>query len=70
MAMAVPIGYGIALFISQWNANDGNLRESIAGTVPGVVTMVPEGLVLMTSIAFAVARGRTGGPAAGDGRRT
>ncbi len=48
----IPVG--VALFISQWNANDGDIRASIAGTVPGVITMVPEGLVLLTSIAMAV----------------
>ena len=48
----VPVA--LLLFISQFKANDGNIRESIAGTVPGVITMVPEGLVLLTSIAMAV----------------
>ena len=45
---------GILLFISQMKANDGAIRASIAGTVPGVITMVPEGLVLLTSVAMAV----------------
>lgn len=48
----IPVAF--FLFISQWNANDGNLRAAIAGTVPGVITMVPEGLVLLTSVAMAV----------------
>jgi len=48
----VPVG--VLLFISQYRANDGNIRASIAGTVPGVITMVPEGLVLLTSVAMAV----------------
>ncbi len=48
------IPLGILLFVSQWNATDGNIRASIAGTVPGVITMVPEGLVLLTSVAMAV----------------
>jgi len=48
----IPVG--IALFVSQWNATDGNIRASIAGTVPGIITMVPEGLVLLTSVAMAV----------------
>ena len=39
----------------QFRANDGDIRAAIAGTVAGVVTMVPEGLVLLTSVAFAVA---------------
>ncbi len=48
----VPVG--VLLFISQYRANDGDIRDSIAGTVPGVITMVPEGLVLLTSVAMAV----------------
>ena len=48
----VPVA--ILLFISQYRANDGNIRSAIAGTVPGVITMVPEGLVLLTSVAMAV----------------
>ena len=48
----VPVG--VFLFISQYRANDGDIRASIAGTVPGVITMVPEGLVLLTSVAMAV----------------
>jgi cation-transporting ATPase E len=48
----VPVA--VLLFISQYRANDGSIRASIAGTVPGVITMVPEGLVLLTSVAMAV----------------
>lgn len=44
----------VLLFISQYRANDGSVRAAVAGTVPGIVTMVPEGLVLLTSIAMAV----------------
>ena len=50
----VLLPIGVLLFISQYRANDGQVRDAIAGTVPGVVTMVPEGLVLLTSIAMAV----------------
>lgn len=49
----IPIG--IALFVSQYRANDGRIRDAVAGTVPGIITMVPEGLVLLTSVAMAVA---------------
>ena len=49
----IPIG--IALFASQYRANDGRIRDAVAGTVPGIITMVPEGLVLLTSVAMAVA---------------
>ena len=45
---------GILLFVSQLRANQP-LDEAISGTIAGVVTMVPEGLVLLTSIAMAVA---------------
>jgi cation-transporting ATPase E len=48
----VPIA--VFLFVSQYRANDGDIRAAIAGTVPGVITMVPEGLVLLTSVAMAV----------------
>ena len=45
----------ILLLISQLRATDESWREAMTGTVAGVVGMVPEGLVLLTSIAFAVA---------------
>ena len=45
---------GILLLISQLRAQQP-LDEAISGTIAGVVTMVPEGLVLLTSIAMAVA---------------
>ena len=48
----VPVA--VFLFVSQYKANDGDIRAAIAGTVPGVITMVPEGLVLLTSVAMAV----------------
>ena len=42
------------LFISQVRAR-GGWREAASGAVAGTVAMVPEGLVLLTSLAFAVA---------------
>lgn len=45
---------GIILLISQLRANQ-SIDDAIRGTIAGVVTMVPEGLVLLTSIAMAVA---------------
>jgi cation-transporting P-type ATPase E len=45
----------VLLFISQIRASDGDWRESVSGAVAGTVAMVPEGLVLLTSLAFAVA---------------
>ncbi len=45
----------VLLFISQFRASDGDWREAVSGAVAGTVAMVPEGLVLLTSLAFAVA---------------
>jgi len=42
------------LFASQLRAHDG-WRDAMSGAVAGTVAMVPEGLVLLTSIAFSVA---------------
>lgn len=44
---------GVLLFLRQLQEN--HVREALIGTVAGVVGMVPEGLVLLTSIAFLVA---------------
>lgn len=50
--MMVPTAIG--LIISQLVVKDNELKDSVARTVGGIVPMVPEGLVLLTSIAFAV----------------
>jgi len=44
----------LLLVISQLHSHE-NLRDTIAGTVAALVGMVPQGLVLLTSIAFGVA---------------
>ena len=44
----------ILLAFSQFHVQN-TTREAIAGVVAGVVAMIPEGLVLLTSLAFAVA---------------
>lgn len=49
--LLVPVG--ALLLWSQLRA-DQTLPDAIRGTIAGVVTMVPEGLVLLTSIAMAV----------------
>ncbi|MEU5882721.1 HAD-IC family P-type ATPase [Spirillospora sp. NPDC047279] len=49
----------ILLFASQFGTAD-TIGEAVVGAVAGVVTMIPEGLVLMTSIAFAVGVVRLG----------
>ncbi|MGA0209202.1 MAG: HAD-IC family P-type ATPase [Candidatus Nanopelagicales bacterium] len=48
----VPVG--ILLLTSQLIRAELPVNEAIRGTIAGVVTMVPEGLVLLTSIAMAV----------------
>jgi cation-transporting P-type ATPase E len=50
--LIVPIG--VLLVLSQVNAND-RPDEAVRSSVAGLVTMVPEGLVLLTSVVFAVA---------------
>ena len=47
------------LLFSQLRAHDG-VAEALASTVGGVVAMVPEGLVLLTSVAFAASVVRLG----------
>ncbi|CUU53516.1 cation-transporting ATPase E [Parafrankia irregularis] len=56
--MIIPTG--IALVISQITVNDDDLAEGIRRMVAGLVPMVPEGLVLLTSVAFAVGVVRLG----------
>ena len=48
----VPVG--ALLLFSQLHAHSG-LVDAVSGTVAGLVGMVPQGLVLLTSIAFGVA---------------
>ncbi|MGW5972922.1 cation-translocating P-type ATPase [Streptomyces sp. NPDC055186] len=50
--MMIPTATG--LIISQLVVKDDELKDSIARTVGGIVPMVPEGLVLLTSVAFAI----------------
>ncbi|MER6343636.1 HAD-IC family P-type ATPase [Streptomyces sp. NPDC001595] len=50
--MMVPTAIG--LVISQLVVKDHDFKDSVARTVGGIVPMVPEGLVLLTSVAFAI----------------
>ena len=50
----VMVPAGALLFVGQMKAFDNSLAQAIPGTVAGLVGMVPEGLVLLTSVAFAV----------------
>ncbi|MFD5328011.1 HAD-IC family P-type ATPase, partial [Streptomyces sp. NPDC127092] len=50
--MMIPTAVG--LVISQLVAKDNDFKNSVARTVGGIVPMIPEGLVLLTSVAFAI----------------
>lgn len=50
--MMIPTATG--LIISQLVVKDNNFKDSVARTVGGIVPMIPEGLVLLTSVAFAI----------------
>uniref|UniRef100_A0AAU3GWN8 Cation-translocating P-type ATPase n=1 Tax=Streptomyces sp. NBC_01401 TaxID=2903854 RepID=A0AAU3GWN8_9ACTN len=50
--MMVPTAIG--LVISQLVVKENNFKDSVARTVGGIVPMIPEGLVLLTSVAFAI----------------
>ncbi|CAL9457508.1 HAD-IC family P-type ATPase [Streptomyces sp. enrichment culture] len=50
--MMIPTA--VALVISQLVVKDTDVRNSVARTVGGIVPMIPEGLVLLTSVAFAI----------------
>ncbi|MCS0635958.1 cation-translocating P-type ATPase [Streptomyces sp. LP05-1] len=56
--MMVPTAIG--LVISQLVAQNAAFRDSVARTVGGIVPMIPEGLVLLTSVAFAIGVVRLG----------
>ncbi|SMQ17138.1 cation-transporting ATPase E [Streptomyces sp. Ag82_O1-12] len=50
--MMVPTAIG--LVVSQLVVKENGFDDSVARTVGGIVPMVPEGLVLLTSVAFAI----------------
>ncbi|MFJ1545012.1 HAD-IC family P-type ATPase [Streptomyces sp. NPDC088246] len=56
--MMVPTAIG--LVISQLVVNNNDIKGSVARTVGGIVPMIPEGLVLLTSVAFAIGVVRLG----------
>ncbi|MCX4795825.1 MULTISPECIES: HAD-IC family P-type ATPase [unclassified Streptomyces] len=56
--MMVPSAIG--LVISQFVVNNNDIKGSVARTVGGIVPMIPEGLVLLTSVAFAIGVVRLG----------
>ncbi len=66
--LIIPIG--ILLFRSQISAQGMTRNEAIVATVAGIIGMIPEGLVLLTSISFILGVGRLAkkaGTRAGDG---
>jgi len=56
--MMVPTAVG--LIISQFTVESHDAREAVRRTIGGIVPMVPEGLVLLTSVAFAIGVVRLG----------
>ncbi|MFI0232245.1 HAD-IC family P-type ATPase [Streptomyces sp. NPDC017086] len=50
--MMVPAAAG--LVVTQLVVKNNDLKDALARTVGGIVPMVPEGLVLLTSVAFAI----------------
>lgn len=50
--MMIPTA--VALIISQLVVKENNFKDSVARTIGGIVPMIPEGLVLLTSVAFAI----------------
>ncbi|MFJ3497564.1 HAD-IC family P-type ATPase [Streptomyces sp. NPDC086091] len=56
--MMVPAAIG--LVITQLVVKENDFKDSVARTVGGIVPMVPEGLVLLTSVAFAIGVVRLG----------
>ncbi len=54
----VIIPIGIMLYLSQRNASGADFSDALVNTVAGVIGMIPEGLVLLTSISFILGVGR------------
>ncbi|MFF4039742.1 HAD-IC family P-type ATPase [Streptomyces sp. NPDC001816] len=50
--MMIPAAIG--LVVTQLVVKNNDLKDAVARTVGGIVPMVPEGLVLLTSVAFAI----------------
>lgn len=54
--LIVPVG--ILLFLSQRAIEGTTTSDAIVNTVAGVIGMIPEGLVLLTSVSFILGVGR------------
>lgn len=57
--LIVPVG--ILLFLSQRAIDGTSLSDAIVNTVAGIIGMIPEGLVLLTSVSFILGVGRLAG---------
>ncbi len=57
----IIIPVGILLFLSQRSVDGTTLSDALVNTVAGVIGMIPEGLVLLTSISFILGVGRLAG---------
>ena len=57
----IIIPVGILLFLSQRGADGASFSDALVNTVAGVIGMIPEGLVLLTSISFILGVGRLAG---------
>lgn len=54
--MLIPIG--ILLYMSQGKVDGATMSDRLVATVAGVIGMIPEGLVLLTSVSFILGVGR------------
>lgn len=54
--LIIPIG--ILLFISQKSVDGITFSDALVSTVAGIIGMIPEGLVLLTSVSFILGVGR------------
>ncbi|MDD3339302.1 MAG: HAD-IC family P-type ATPase [Lachnospiraceae bacterium] len=52
----IPIG--LLLYYSQYQAHTGDYKSALVSTAAGVIGMIPEGLVLLTSVSFVLGVGR------------
>jgi cation-transporting ATPase E len=55
LVIMVPVGFS---FIAALLAHQVSTRQAVSEATAGIVSLIPEGLVLLTSVTFAVAAGR------------
>ena len=54
----IIIPVGIILYMAQISANQGDWASAVVQTVGGIIGMIPEGLVLLTSLSFILGVGK------------